>query len=126
MKKITFLFPFLFVLLVLTANVASAQTATDPASKTAEIMTLINSKVKLSATQQTDVQKVVTDLAGKFAGANKKASSGSGLEAKVGADEQKALQSKVSSDIPKLLDSAQQTQYSAIQSKVSSLFSQIK
>ena len=126
MKKITFLFPFLFVLLVLTGNVAFAQTATDPASKTTEIMTLINSKVKLSASQQTDVQKVVSDLAAKFQGANTKASSGSGLESKVGADEQKTLQSKASSDIPKLLDSSQQTQYSSIQSKVSSLFSQIK
>jgi len=125
MKRFALLFPFILLLLAVTTNISLAQ-ATDPASKTTEIMTLINSKVKLSAQQQTDVQKVVSELSTKYASSNKKASSGSGLEAKLGADEQKALNSKANTDIPKLLDSNQKTQYTAIQDKVTSLFSQIK
>jgi|SRR6185312_2953376 len=125
MKKNVLLFSILFVVLVLTGNVAMAQ-ATDPASKTTEIMSLINSKIKLTAQQQTDVQKVVSELATKFAGANKKAASSSKLESKVGQDEQKALNSKAATEIPNLLDDSQKTQFAGIKDKVTSLFNQIK
>ena len=133
MKKNVLLFSMLLALFVLTGNAVMAQTtpaatttATDPASTTTQIMTLINSKVKLSAQQQTDVQKVVSELATKYQGANKKASSSSGLESKVGKDEQNALNNKAATDIPNLLNDTQKTQYAGIQSKVTSLFSQIK
>ena len=125
MKKIALLLPIILFMLVVTANVSIAQ-ATDPASKTTEIMTLLKSKLNLTAQQQTDVQKAVSDFASKYQGSNKKAASSSGLEAKLGADEQKALNSKVSKEIPKLLNDSQKTQYAAIESKVTALFSQIK
>jgi|GEM_PF-5722754 len=125
MKKNVLLLAMLFVALILTGNVANAQT-TDPASQTTQIMSLINSKVKLSAQQQTDVQKVVSELATKYAGANKKASSNSGLESKLGKDEQNALNNKAATDIPNLLNDSQKTQYAGIKDKVTSLFSQIK
>lgn len=124
MKKFALLFPILFFALVLTSTVSKAQ-ATDPASKTTEIMTMLKSKLNLTAQQQTDVQKAVSDYATKYQGANKKASSG-GIDAKVGQDEQKALNGKVVKEIPNLLNDSQKTQFTAIQDKVTALFAQIK